>query len=346
MSCEIVFLAVGNADSIIICPDNDPCVLVDLGKPRAAINWLAQHNKSQIAALYFTHAHSDHFVGLIDFVTFFKEWIGNGRTLDKVFLSNHILDDALDKLEEAESKNPVRYLKLQAALDELQSLNKEVTKVSEIDSGNNPSYSLGELVINVLHPRALFAATHRRRKPKAYNERSLVLRVNYGEFVAVLLADLEGEGVVDILNAFSANPGYLTAHVIKIPHHGAWETPSDKLEELLEIIDAELAVLSVGSTNQYGHVASGLFRKLIDMVTNSSFRLQKFICTEATRTCAKSLSERSTMGKAGLRQRLPCAGDIVVSAEASGKWAWTTQNDHDATIAGLKHAACDNRADL
>lgn len=52
------------------------------------------------------------------------------------------------------------------------------------------------------------------------------------------------------------------------------------------------------------------------------------------------------MEKLGLSQRLPCAGDIVVSAEVSGKWSWTTQNDHNAAIAGLKHAACDNRADL
>ncbi|RUT08303.1 hypothetical protein DSM106972_014710 [Dulcicalothrix desertica PCC 7102] len=61
---------------------------------------------------------------------------------------------------------------------------------------------------------------------------------------------------------------------------------------MLEKIDAELAVLSVGSTNTYGHVVPELFKLLLDQKDDKSKKLEKFVCTEVTRTCVYSASKR------------------------------------------------------
>jgi hypothetical protein len=116
------------------------------------------------------------------------------------------------------------------------------------------------------------------------------------------------------------------------------------LKELLTLIDAELAVLSVGSTNQYGHVEPALFKALIELKDNKDKRLDRFICTEVTRTCVHAASDRATMTK-GLFKVEKCAGEITIVAETSGKWNLKTETDHKIKVASF-NAACDGRGDF
>jgi hypothetical protein len=71
-----------------------------------------------------------------------------------------------------------------------------------------------------------------------------------------------------------------------------------------------------------------------------------FVCTEVTRTCVHSASERAGMGKSGLAQQQLCAGEITILAETSGKWKPKTQTNHADVVSQFKCAACDGRADL
>jgi len=140
-----------------------------------------------------------------------------------------------------------------------------------------------------------------------------VLRIVYGEFIAMLLADLEDAGLSDYLSVVKASEAATKeakANIVKIPHHGAYPKNGDELKELLTLIDAELAVLSVGSTNQYGHVEPALFKALIELKDNKD---KRFICTEVTRTCKHSASHRATMTK-GLSKVEKCAGEITIVA--------------------------------
>jgi hypothetical protein len=188
----------------------------------------------------------------------------------------------------------------------------------------------------------MFLAEHSSTSATRLNERSIILKVNYKNFAAILLADLEGVGISECLDKCAS--GELKAHLVKIPHHGAWPANGADLEALLRKISAEIAVLSVGSKNPYGHVVPELFQLLLTLKSEKS--LKQFICTEATRTCIHSSSERGMMGKSGLAYRLPCAGDISVVADGSGRWVVNTAMNHSTQLASIKYAACEGRGDL
>ena len=115
---------------------------------------------------------------------------------------------------------------------------------------------------------------------------------------------------------------------------------------MFEAIDAEIAVLSVGSTNNYSHVLPELFALLLSLKNDTSKRLNNFVCTEVTRTCTHSASERAGMGKPGLDNQELCAGEITIVAETSGKWKPKTQTNHADVVSQFKCAACDGRADI
>jgi uncharacterized iron-regulated protein len=113
------------------------------------------------------------------------------------------------------------------------------------------------------------------------------------------------------------------------------------LEALLSLIDGELAVLSVGSTNPYGHVEPELFKALIDLQQSCDRRLTKFICTEVTRSCVHSAGDRLANRKSGLAKSQKCAGEITIIADISGKWDLKTETDHSSEIKNCQYAACD-----
>jgi len=209
-------------------------------------------------------------------------------------------------------------------------------------------YSEGALKIKALHPSQTYTENHIALTNSKLNEISTVLRVDYGKFPALLLADIEGAGLTELLNFLKLNSKNtdFTANIVKIPHHGAYPKNGKDLEDLLDLIDAELAVLSVGSNNPYGHVEPELFKALIDLQQNGDRRLTKFICTEVTRACEYSASDRLKMGKSGLTLSKKCAGEITVIADLSGTWELKTETAHLSQIASCKYAACDGRGDL
>jgi hypothetical protein len=158
------------------------------------------------------------------------------------------------------------------------------------------------------------------------------------------MADLEGEGLTSLLDRTDRRGSALASircHVLKIPHHGAWPKNTHELVALLEHADPEMAVLSVGSKNSYGHVRPELFRALLDLRGRPDRRLRTFACTEVTRTCALPVADRLPRGR-GLPTTRPCAGDIIVEAETDGRWSWPAEEEHRETVKSVPMAACLN----
>lgn len=175
----------------------------------------------------------------------------------------------------------------------------------------------GPLSFKVLHPSWLEVETQRATSRATHNEGSLVLRVRYGRFAALLMADLEGEGLTSLLDRTNRRgPASIRCHVIKIPHHGAWPKNARELVALLEHADPEMAVLSVGSKNNYGHVRPELFHAL-------------------------PVSDRSPRGR-GLPKARPCAGDVILEAKTDGRWSWPAEEEHRETVKSVLLAACLN----
>ncbi len=94
-----------------------------------------------------------------------------------------------------------------------------------------------------LHWEAL--APEAGRTPSDANSGSLVLRVRAGDTTILLLADTGRDEHRELLRSGAD----LRADVVKVAHHGS----RDQDPELLEAIGAEVALISVGEGNGYGH---------------------------------------------------------------------------------------------
>ena len=339
MTCEFVFLPVGNADSMIIYPDGGSAIVIDLHQMSLLRKWFQNKKEINISRIYITHEHRDHFPSLEDLVTFLEHWLKSG-TVGTLCLPYEVYKDAKKKVASNRAANK----RLEDALLRLRQWEKNsVINFLESTRGSNP-YSQDSLEIQVLHPGMLYAQDHLASIKSRDNEISAVLRVTYGAFAALLLADIEGAGLRECVEI--CKPHELNANILKIPHHGAWPKNGDDFKQLLEAIDAEIAVLSVGSTNNYGHVVPDLFGLLLSLKNDTSKRLKNFVCTDVTRTCVHSASDRSSMGRSGLSKQQLCAGEITILAETSGQWKLKTQTLHENIISSLPRAACKGQADL
>lgn len=109
-------------------------------------------------------------------------------------------------------------------------------------------WTLDGVVFTVLHPSETASMD-----PGEANDASVVLLVEWKGFKALLTGDADAE----IERAVAQDAG--DVDVLKVAHHGS-ETSTDP--ELLRIVDPELAVISVGRRNRYGHPAPGVVARL------------------------------------------------------------------------------------
>ena len=78
------------------------------------------------------------------------------------------------------------------------------------------------------------------------NEYSLVLRAEGAGFSLLLSGDVEEEGEGMLMDCAVE----LDSDILKVPHHGGF---SDSNEEFFSCVNPEIAVISVGDENPYGH---------------------------------------------------------------------------------------------
>jgi hypothetical protein len=123
MTCEFVFLPVGNADSIIIYPDGGSAVVIDLHKIPLLLKWFQNKKETNISRIYITHEHNDHFPSLDGLVSFLETWLKTG-TIGSICLpyevykkarkkvadgkGNELLKDALLRLRYWEKNNIIK----------------------------------------------------------------------------------------------------------------------------------------------------------------------------------------------------------------------------------------------
>jgi competence protein ComEC len=93
--------------------------------------------------------------------------------------------------------------------------------------------------------------------PIAQNNDSLVLRLLYGQRTLLLAGDLEKQAERDILTGMSADA--LRADVLKVGHHGSKNSTT---EGFLARVSPQLALISAGAENNYGHPNAELLERL------------------------------------------------------------------------------------
>lgn len=354
LACEIAFLDVGNADSIVILPavsELEPfsakapasAIVVDLPDPTRVKKWLTERGRAEIRCIYLTHAHLDHAPSLAKLVRFITDWHKAGGTLDTLCLPGDFCRRSLQQVRNSQHSNTKSGV-LRHVWDRLDLWEKEgAFKIMRGEVGQ-AAQLWDDIEIEILHPHMLFYERHNLEHPTQHNESAVVLRVAFGDFRVLLTADIEGAGLTELLRQCADDD--LRCQILKVPHHGGWQSNEEDLRTLLARVNPELAVLSVGSRNIYGHVAPQLFKELLRLKQSDSAALRWFVCTQVTRTCIYSASERVAMKKTGLTSANPCAGDVVIVGEHSGQWRMKNRAEHLKRVVGLPKPACLGCADL
>ena len=80
------------------------------------------------------------------------------------------------------------------------------------------------------------------------NDMSAVVKVTYGDIDIIYAGDAEARAEYDIIEFWGDD--VLDVEVLKVGHHGSYTSTT---EEFLAVTTPELAIISCGRQNEYGH---------------------------------------------------------------------------------------------
>lgn len=230
---RIAFLDVGQADSTVVTlPDESSAVVIDCPPREVTIDYLQQQAVTKLTHVFFTHTDNDHFGGAVtlidDFLKFGDVELVAYNQADRLNIGGRKRRPALQRLVQL------------ARLHDL--------KVCNPRAGD--SWKVQGVLIDALHPDPL--DLHDAQVRDNPNNASVVLKLSYAGSTILMPADVQGQGWYWIVQRGTN----LIANILKFPHHGAWYDPvgaQPSLDQVLKIINPSLAIISVGSSNPYGH---------------------------------------------------------------------------------------------
>jgi competence protein ComEC len=220
---HVAFLDVGQGDAIFITTPGGRQILIDGGPSTTTTLWeMGQHMPFWDRSLdVVVNTHPES-----DHLT------GLPEVLRRYRVSQIVLPDV--------DNDTSLYAAWQAALTD------EGAAVVPAQAGAR--LSLGDGVwAEVLHPGAVPAGDN-------LNDHSVVLRVGMGRISFLLPGDIEA----DVERKLAVNGAALGATVLKAPHHGSG---TSSCEPFLTAVDPQVAVVSVGADNRFGHPTAEVLRR-------------------------------------------------------------------------------------
>lgn len=88
------------------------------------------------------------------------------------------------------------------------------------------------------------------------NDRSIVLKITYGQFCAILTGDVSSVVEEELVDEYGE---VLDCQLLKVSHHGSSTASS---QEFLDEVSPMVAVVSVGEKNKYGHPNEEVLERL------------------------------------------------------------------------------------
>lgn len=216
-------LDVGEGDAIFITFPWGGNMLVDGGEggqwdrgEKVVLPALRYWGVSKIDLLILTHPHSDHLGGLI-------------KVLENIPVRMVI--------DSGQMHTSYSYEKFLSLIDE-----KNIP-YTVVKSGDEITGYRGVKIMVVNPPHPFFQGTD-----SDLNNNSIVLRIVYREVSLLLTGDIERETERRILSLGET----IHSNFLKVPHHGSGTSSS---WEFLKLVSPQVAVISVGRRNNYGHPA-------------------------------------------------------------------------------------------
>lgn len=242
---HLIVCDVGQGDAILATYKNIQ-ILVDGGPDNKVLDCLSRHIPfwdREIELVILTHPQKDHYQGLIEVVRRYQ--VDN-------FLSNGL--DA--------SSESYQVLKNEVGSRGIPVLHPERSMVLRFDliylDIIHPSreYMLANSEEIKAAPMALFSST------KDPNDFSIVAILRLGKFEALLTGDLGPEVGEKLVGDLLVRP----VEYLKVPHHGS---RNGLTQDLLEKISPQVAVISSGRNNSYGHP----HQEILEMLKNQKVKI-------------------------------------------------------------------------
>jgi competence protein ComEC len=262
---QVHILDVGpvNGDSILIISPAGRTVLIDAGdtgKGKVVLEALKRYDVAQLDYFIATHPHPDH--------------IGGADEVLKATKVLNVIDNGADPTVPAgfapatssspsppSSRKPVR-----KKTDKSSGVRKffDDYKAAVTQSGAQyekaqpgKKYDLGDgVLLTVLGPsEPFFTKDQMKGGGNEPNANSVVVRLDYGDFSMLLPGDAEEQTEHRMLTK-DLN---LKVKVLKVAHHGSKYSTS---KDFLERVQPEVAIVSCGDWNRYGHPAQSVLDRL------------------------------------------------------------------------------------
>lgn len=229
-SVRVTFLDVGQGDAAVVETSTGQVMVIDGGSAsdswdqgRAAVApYLWDHGIRHLDVVMATHSQLDHVGGLASIVRDFptREFWTTGVTRDTVFM--HRLEETLQIRQV-----PVRV----------------------VSNGDRASM-FGPCQIRIANPDSRSPPAQPSSGGKNLNNQSVVARIECGSRSLLFTGDIEEEAEARLVAS-----GLTRADLMKVPHHGS---RGSLYEPFLRTVRPELAVVSVGHSNLYGHPTSAM----------------------------------------------------------------------------------------
>ena len=255
---KIVACDVGQGDAILATYKNYQ-VLIDGGPNDRVINCLSKYMgfwDRNIELVILTHPQTDHFTGLVEVYKRYTVDLMIANNLDSGTQEYKVLKSLVGG-SDTKVITPETGVKMRLGLIYLDILHPSkkflLENTQEIAFENTGNKTREEMQASTKGDNVLGAFTSNRDP----NDFSIVAVLSFKDFDALLTGDI-GPKISDVL---SESGQIKDVDYIKIPHHGSKNGLSNGL---LEATMPEIAVISAGKNNRYGHPHQEIIKLLTE----------------------------------------------------------------------------------
>ena len=249
-----------NGDSILISSPAGKTVLIDAGdttKGKAVVEALKRNNIQQLDYFIATHPHPDHIGGAAEVFKAVKvlNVIDNGQPPSVAPQAAASPKPTPAKQQPAKRRSAKSTSLTQFYDDYKAALSSSGASHETAKPGTKYDLGGGALLTILAPSEPFFTKDKMNTGGNETNANSIVVRLDYGSFSMLLTGDAEEQTEHRLLTKELD----LRSRVIKISHHGSKYASS---KDFLDRVKPEVAIVSCGAWNRYGHPAQAVLDRL------------------------------------------------------------------------------------
>ena len=252
-----------NGDSILISSPAGRTVLIDAGdttKGKAVVEALKRHKVQQIDYFIATHPHPDHIGGTAEVFKAVKvlNVIDNGQepSVPPELLPPKPAATTKKQATRPSPKQTKQIASISKFYDDYKAgLTASGATYAQAQPGTKYDLGGGALLTILAPHEPFFTKEQMKGGGNEPNANSIVARLDYGSFSMLFAGDAEDQTEHRLLTK-DLN---LEGQVLKVSHHGSKYAST---KDFLDRVKPEIAIVSCGAWNRYGHPAQSVLDRL------------------------------------------------------------------------------------